>query len=47
MLPTLVPVHIGVEAHYSVVHPDNVPSNERDIRLFIIPAAPTVMFNWV
>ena len=42
-----LPVRIGVEAHYSVVQPDNVPSNEWDIRVFIIPAVPSFMFSWM
>ena len=42
-----VPVRIGVEAHYSVVQPDNVPSNEWDIRFYIIPAVPSFMFSWM
>ena len=42
-----VPVRIGIEGHYSVVQPDNVPSNEWDIRVFIIPAVPSFMFSWM
>jgi hypothetical protein len=42
-----VPIRIGVEAHYSVVQPDNVPSNEWDFRIFIIPAAPSALFSWM
>ena len=42
-----LPVRIGVEAHYSVVQPDNVPSNEWDIRIYFIPAVPSFMFSWM
>ena len=42
-----LPVRIGLEAHYSVIQPDNVPSNEWDIRFFIIPAVPSFMFDWM
>ncbi len=42
-----VPVRLGIEAHYSVIQPDNVPSNEWDIRLMIIPAVPSYMFGWM
>ena len=42
-----VPVRFGLEAHYSVVQPDNVPGSEWDIRLMIVPAAPSFMFGWM
>lgn len=42
-----VPVRFGVEAHYSVVQPDNIPSNEWDFRFYIIPAAPSALFDWM
>lgn len=42
-----LPVRIGIEAHYSVIQPDDVPSNEWDIRFFIIPAVPSFMFSWM
>ena len=42
-----LPVRIGVEAHYSVVQPDNVPSNEWDVRVYFIPAVPSYMFSWM
>ena len=42
-----VPVRIGIEAHYSVIQPDNVASNEWDIRFFIIPAMPSALFDWM
>ncbi len=42
-----VPVRLGFEAHYSVVQPDNVPSNEWDFRFYIIPAMPSALFDWM
>jgi len=42
-----VPIRIGVEAHYSVIQPDNVPSNEWDFRIYFIPAAPSALFSWM
>ncbi len=42
-----VPVRFGIEAHYSVVQPDNVPSNEWDFRFYVIPAAPSALFDWM
>ncbi len=38
---------IGFEAHYSVIQPDNVPSSEWDFRFYFIPAAPSVLFDWM
>lgn len=42
-----VPVRLGVEAHYSVEQPDNIPGAEWDFRFFIIPAAPSALFDWM
>jgi hypothetical protein len=42
-----VPVRFGIEAHYSVIQPDNVPSNEWDFRFYIIPALPSALFDWM
>jgi hypothetical protein len=42
-----VPVRIGAEVHYSVIQPDNVPGAEWDFRFFIIPAAPSALFEWM
>ena len=38
---------IGVELHYSVVQPDNVPSSEWNFRAYFIPAAPSALFKWM
>ena len=42
-----VPVRIGVEAHYSLRQPDNVAGSKWDFRLFIIPSAPSALFDWM
>jgi hypothetical protein len=42
-----VPVRIGVEAHYSAIKPDDIVGSEWDFRLFIIPAAPAALFEWM
>jgi hypothetical protein len=42
-----VPVRIGVEAHYSAIRPDDIVRSEWDFRLFIIPAAPSALFEWM
>jgi hypothetical protein len=42
-----VPVRIGFEVHYSAIQPDDIPASEWDFRLFIIPAAPSALFEWM
>ncbi len=42
-----VPVRLGVEMHYSVIQPDDVPSAEWNLRFYIIPAAPSALFKWM
>ena len=42
-----VPVRFGLEAHYSVIQPDDVPGTEWDIRFYVIPAAPSALFKWM
>ena len=42
-----VPVRLGAEVHYSVVHPDDVPYTEWDFRFYVIPAAPSALFSWM
>lgn len=42
-----VPVRFGVELHYSVVQPDDIPGATWDLRFFIIPAAPSALFDWM
>jgi len=42
-----VPVRFGLEVHYSVIQPDNVPGAEWDIRFYVIPAAPSALFKWM
>ena len=41
-----VPIRLGLEFHYSVVRPDNV-GTEFGIRFYIIPAAPSALFDWM
>ena len=38
---------IGAEVHYSVIQPDNLPSNEWNVRFYFIPAVPSVLFDWM
>ncbi len=42
-----IPVRFAVEAHYSVIKPDNVVGAEWDLRFMIIPAAPSFLFSWM
>jgi hypothetical protein len=41
-----MPVRIGVEYHYSIVRPETVGS-QHDLRLYVIPAAPSALFKWM
>jgi len=42
-----VPVRFALEVHYSVIQPDDIAGSEWDIRLNIIPAAPSALFKWM
>ena len=42
-----VPVRFGVEAHYSVIQPDDVPGSKWDFRFYVIPAVPSALFKWM
>jgi hypothetical protein len=41
------PVRFGLEAHYSVIQPDDVAGAEWNIRFYVIPAAPSALFKWM
>ena len=42
-----VPVRFGAEVHYYVVQPDDIPGPEWGFRFFVIPAAPSALFDWM
>ena len=42
-----VPVRFGAEVHYYVVQPDDIPGPEWGLRFFVIPAAPSALFDWM
>jgi len=42
-----LPVRFGIEVHYSVIRPENVPGSEYDIRFYAIPAIPSALFKWM
>lgn len=42
-----VPVRFGVEVHYSVVRPDDIPAPKWNFRFYVIPAAPSALFSWM
>jgi hypothetical protein len=42
-----VPVRFAFEFHYSAIKPDDIPGADWDIRLNIIPAAPSALFEWM
>jgi hypothetical protein len=42
-----VPVRLGLEYHYSVIQPDDVPGTLHNLRFYVIPAAPSALFSWM
>jgi hypothetical protein len=42
-----VPVRFGFEVHYSVIQPDDGPGTKWDFRFYMIPAAPSALFDWM
>jgi hypothetical protein len=42
-----VPVRFGAEVYYSVIQPDDVAGAEWNLRLYMIPAAPSALFKWM
>ncbi len=42
-----VPVRFGAEMHYSIVQPDDLLSTKWDFRFYVIPSAPSALFDWM
>ncbi|HED17711.1 MAG TPA: hypothetical protein ENI64_12975 [Gammaproteobacteria bacterium] len=42
-----VPVRMGIEVHYSVVQPDDIPGSAWNVRVFFIPGVPSALFDWM
>ncbi len=42
-----VPVRFGLEFHYNVENPDDDVGDEWNVRFYIIPAAPSALFEWM
>lgn len=42
-----VPVRIGIEYFETVIEPDDVVHNESSWRIYIIPAVPSALFDWM
>jgi hypothetical protein len=42
-----VPVRIGIEYYQTVIEPDDIVHNESSWRLYIIPAVPSALFDWM
>ncbi|MFZ9037005.1 MAG: hypothetical protein ACO3DT_02965 [Gammaproteobacteria bacterium] len=42
-----VPVRFGLEFHYNVVTPDDDIGAEWNVRFYVIPAAPSALFDWM
>ena len=40
-------VRFGVEVYYSVVQPDDLAGAEWNLHLYMIPAAPSALLNWM
>ncbi len=42
-----VPVRFGLEASYSVIHPDDIVASRWSFRFSIIPAVRAALFKWM
>jgi hypothetical protein len=42
-----VPVRFGVEFHYTVIEPDDIVAPKWNLRFYVIPAAPSALFEWM
>ena len=42
-----IPVRIGLEYHHTVIEPDDIPGSDYSVRFYIIPAAPSALFDWM
>ena len=42
-----VPVRIALEYHHTVIEPDDVVASDWAVRLMIIPAVPSALFDWM
>jgi hypothetical protein len=42
-----LPVRIGIEYMHTVIEPDDIPGTEWSARVFIIPAVPSALFDWM
>jgi hypothetical protein len=42
-----IPVRIGLEYFHTVVEPDDVVASDWSVRFFVIPAAPSALFDWM
>ena len=42
-----IPVRIGLEYFHTLVEPDDVVASDWSVRFFVIPAAPSALFDWM
>ena len=42
-----IPVRVGLEYHHTVIEPDDIPGTDYSVRFYIIPAAPSALFEWM
>jgi hypothetical protein len=42
-----IPVRIGFEVMKTIISPDDVVASDWSARLYIIPSAPSALFDWM
>ena len=42
-----IPVRVGLEYHHTIIEPDDIPGSDYSVRFYIIPAAPSALFEWM
>ena len=42
-----IPVRVGQEYHHTIIEPDDIPGVDWSVRFYIIPAAPSALFDWM
>jgi len=42
-----IPIRVGLEYHHTVIEPDDIPGSDYSVRFYIIPAAPSALFEWM
>ena len=42
-----IPIRVGLEYHHTIIEPDDIPGSDYAVRFYIIPAAPSALFDWM